>query len=81
MGKKIKEKPTYEQLAKRCEMYRRQLGGSEAALRRERQKVTKLEALVSELVSLARDAGREAAMTAAEGRAEDFYELNSRGPW
>lgn len=72
---------TREQLAKRCETYRRQLGGAEAALRRERQKVASLQALVDELVAMAREAGRDAALAASEGRADDFYELNSRGPW
>ena len=38
--------------AERAEMYRRQLGGTQAALRRERQKVKDLESLIRDIVRL-----------------------------
>lgn len=47
-----------ERLAKeieRADMYRRQLGGVNAALRRERQKVRELEQRVSELEGMVQD--------------------------
>lgn len=45
-----KEKATYEEALRRCETYRRQLGGSEAALRRERQRAVEAEDLARDML-------------------------------
>lgn len=44
-----RDSPSYTELWKRCETYRRRVGGTEAALRRERQKSSDLEALVRDM--------------------------------